>query len=249
MKINIASLVLLLVLLSTQYAFSQNKMRPLEELTADTSGWAVLKESIATAKNKLQILPAANRVKAGEALYQTQVTTHSYMGAIIYFTGGLLIDNGWIRLLGSGSAKLTRSLPGWNKGKTFKEFGERPGYLLIGDDAIGGFFAINGGALGAEMGKVYYLAPETLKWESLQKGYSDFVDFCLNGNLDKFYETYRWANWQTEVKELNGDNVYNFYPTLWSEEGRDIKNTTRKVVPVQEQYDLNIEWIKQLQIK
>ncbi|MBD1362800.1 DUF2625 domain-containing protein [Mucilaginibacter sp. ZT4R22] len=224
-------------------------MRPLTELKADTSGWVLLKELFKTAKNKVDVLPATNSAKAAEALYQTQVTTHSYMGAIIYYTGGLLIDNGWIRLLGSGSPRFTRTLPGWNKGKTFKEFGERPGYLLIGDDAIGGFFAINGGALGPEMGKVYYLAPETLKWESLQKGYSDFVDFCLNGDLDKFYEAYRWKDWQTGVKGLHGDSVYNFYPTLWSKEGRDIQKDTRKIVPVQEQYDFNMDSIRQFNIK
>ncbi|WP_240049543.1 DUF2625 family protein [Mucilaginibacter psychrotolerans] len=190
-------------------------MRSIETLTADTSAWNIVKQSVVTAKNKAELLPA-NSAKAAEALYQTQVTTHSIMGAVVYFTGGILIDNGWIRLLGSGSTKLPRSLPAWNKGKTFKEFGERPGYLMIGDDAIGGFFAINGGALGTDMGMgmVYYLAPETLKWESLGKSYSDFVDFCLNGDLNKFYEGKRLANWQTDVAKLNGADVYNFYPYL-----------------------------------
>jgi hypothetical protein len=42
------------------------------------------------------------------------------MGAIIYETGGLLVDNGWIRILGSGHKKLDRNLPEWNKGKSIK---------------------------------------------------------------------------------------------------------------------------------
>ncbi|WP_299467718.1 DUF2625 domain-containing protein [Mucilaginibacter sp.] len=220
-------------------------MRTLKELTVDVSARDMLKQEISTAKNKSIILPA-NENKAGEALYQAQVTSRSLMGAVIYFTGGILIDNGWIRLLGSGSNMLPRSLPGWNKGKTFNNFGDRPGYLLIADDAIGGFFAVNGGALGADMGKVYYLAPETLKWESLNKNYSDFVDFCLNGDLDKFYESYRWKNWKKETAVLNGDNVYSFYPFLWSKEGQDISKSSRKVVPVQEHYDFTLSTISQL---
>jgi len=36
------------------------------------------------------------------ALVAVQVTTRSPMGAIIYETGGILVDHGWIRILGSG---------------------------------------------------------------------------------------------------------------------------------------------------
>lgn len=223
---------------------AQNNLRPVKDLIADTSGWGLVKQLIKAGKNKSEILPAEN-AKASDALYQTQVTTHSTMGAIVYFTGGILVDNGWIRLLGSGSPQFKRSLPGWNKGKTFRNFGDYPGFLLVGDDAIGGFFAINGGTLGTEMGMVYYLAPETLQWESLGKGYSDFLDFCLNGDLAKFYLTYRWAGWQKDVRKLAGDQVYNFYPYLWSKEGHHINKVTRKIVPVQEQYDFNVDAQKQ----
>ncbi|QHS56693.1 DUF2625 domain-containing protein [Mucilaginibacter sp. 14171R-50] len=221
-------------------------MRPINILTADKSGQTILKQLVKAAKNPVTILPA-NQEKADEALYQTQVTTRSLMGAVIYFTGGILIDNGWIRILGCGSdSKMNRSLPKWNKGKTFKEFGKKPTYLLIGDDAIGGLFAINGGALGQELGKVYYLAPETLKWESLGQGYSEFLDFCLNGNLDLFYKGDKWEGWQKDVATLNGDNVFSFYPYLWSKEGKDISKSLRTIVPLQEQYDLTISTIKQL---
>ena len=76
---------------------AQIKIRSIKELTVDTSGWPYVKELIKTAKNHVEILPA-EPTKAKEALYQTQVTTHSTIGAIIYFTGGLLIDNGWLRI-------------------------------------------------------------------------------------------------------------------------------------------------------
>ena len=37
------------------------------------------------------------------------------MGAVIFETGGILIDEGWLRILGSGHPRLPRSLPDWNK--------------------------------------------------------------------------------------------------------------------------------------
>ena len=135
------------LLFLTTITFSQTKMRPLKDLIdPNDSGWKLVKEWIDTAENKVEILPADPQ-KAKDALYQLQVTTNSPMGAIVYKTGGLLIDDGWIRILGSGSSKLNRSLPDWNKGKSFKEAGETPSFLLIADDALGGFYVLNGGAL------------------------------------------------------------------------------------------------------
>lgn len=112
-------------------------MRKIDELInkADPD-WPFVKEWIDSAKNKVEILQV-DKIKAKEALFRIQVTTRSPMGAVVYMTGGLLIDNGWIRILGSGSEKLNRSLPDWNKGKAFKDFGQETPFLLIADDAIG----------------------------------------------------------------------------------------------------------------
>lgn len=225
---------------------SQDKMRPVEELINKTDpGWILVQQWIDSAKNKVEVLPC-DTTKAKDALYKTQVTTRSPMGAIIYSTGGLLIDDGWIRILGSGNSKLSRTLPDWNKGKSFKEFGERPSFLLVADDAVGGFFAINGGQFGEDAGKMYYLAPDNLEWEALDMTYTDFLIFCFSGNVAKFYENLRWSNWKDEVSKLGGDKVYNFYPFLWTKEGKDINKNSRKTVPVEEQYGLNLSIRKQL---
>ena len=128
----IPALVLSLI---AQLAFPQNKMRPVSELINKAEpGWPVVKQWIDSAKNKIEVIPV-DTVKSKDALYKTQVTTRSIMGAIVYSTGGILVDNGWIRILGSGSAKMQRTLPDWNKGKAFNEFGERPIFFLVADDA------------------------------------------------------------------------------------------------------------------
>lgn len=224
-------IVILLISLSLNL-ISQNKMRPVEQLINKTdSGWPFVQEMKQSAKNKVEILPAEPS-KAEYALFRTQVTTRSPMGAIVYTTGGILVDDGWIRILGSGNAKLSRSLPDWNKGKSFKEFGEPCSFLLVADDAVGGFFILNGGGLGEDLGKIYYFSPDNLEYEPLDISYTQFLDFCFNNDLEQFYKGNRWENWRKEVSELSGDQAFAFYPFLWTEEGKDINKNSRKAISV-----------------
>jgi hypothetical protein len=225
---------------------AQSTMRPVEELvnTADP-GWPLVKEWIDAGKNKVEIL-TTDDAQAREALYQTQVTTRSPMGAIVYTTGGLLVDDGWIRIFGSGNPKLTRSLPGWNKGKAAPTAAGVPAFLLIADDALGGFFLLNGGGLGGDPGKVYYLAPDNLEYEPLGINYTEFLLFCFNNDLNDFYQGLRWATWREDVASLGGDNVFSFIPYLWTKEGKDISKSSRKAVPVEEQYRLIVSLRRQL---
>jgi len=239
-------LIISLLTLLNLTTFSQTTMRSLDELiNKNEPGWILVKQWIDSAKNKVEILPV-DTGKANDALYKTQVTTRSPMGAVIYMTGGLFIDNGWIRILGSGHSKLNRSLPEWNKGKSFKEFGEPPSFLLIADDAMGGFFLLNGGGLGKDLGKVYYFSPDNLEYEPLDLTYSAFLNFCFNNDLEDFYEGYRWTNWKEDVSILSGDQMFNFFPPLWTKEGKDINKVSRAAVPVEEQYSLNLDFRKQL---
>jgi len=216
--------------------------KTLEELiNTDDSGWSVIKEWIGQATNAVEVLPC-ERKKADEALVNAQLNTRSLMGAIVYETGGILIDNGWIRILGAGNDRMKRSLPDWNKGKTFSEFGEIPPYMLIADDAVGGLFAINGGFFGNDnMGKIYYFAPDTLEWESLDISYSQFLMFCFGSDLNRFYSNFRWQSWVEDLKTLEPDYAYIFYPYLWTKEGSDINSVSRSVAPMQEVYDFNME--------
>ncbi|MFZ0597176.1 MAG: DUF2625 domain-containing protein [Flavobacterium sp.] len=238
--------IVIALILVTFVVTGQNKMKKAEELIDKKDpGWTIVQDWIKTAKNKVEILPV-DAAKAKEALYKTQVTTRSPMGAIVFMTGGLLIDDGWIRILGSGNSRFNRSLPDWNKGKSFKEFGETPSFLLIADDAIGGFYLLNGGGLGSDVGKIYYFSPDNLEYEALDITYSEFLEFCFNNNLDKFYEGNRWNGWREEVSKLKGDEVFNFYPFLWSAEGSDINKSSRKIIPVEEQYSLNLDLRKQM---
>jgi hypothetical protein len=216
-------------------------MKTLEELiNKEDSGWDLVKEWLASAKNQYEILPKDTK-RAEMELLNAQITTRSAMGAVIYETGGILIDYGWIRILGSGSPQLDRGLMEWNKGKTFENYGEQPNNLLVADDVIGGYFAINSGTLGDEIGKIYYLAQDTLKWESLGCGYSDFLNWTFNGNIQKFYELFKWKTWKEDVEEISGSQTFSFVPFLWTKYN-NIEELDRKIIPTKESYELTVEF-------
>ena len=222
-------------------------MRTLEELiNKQEPGWDLVQEWMQEATNLYEVLPRdAKRAEA--ELLNAQVTTRSPMGAILYETGGILINKGWIRILGSGCERLDRGMFQWNKGKTFENYGEPPAYLLVADDILGGLFAINGGAFGQEgLGQMYYLAPDTLSWEPMNCGYSEFVSWTLGGDIHMFYEPFYWDGWQEEVSKLNGNQVFSFFPFLWTKEGQQIEAVSRKVVPIEESYRLTMDMQRQL---
>ena len=88
--------------------FAQYQMRTIDQLiNRKQPGWPVIMKWIDSSKNRVEVLPVDSS-KARDALYKTQVTTRSVMGAIVFSTGGILVDNGWIRILGSGSPKMKK---------------------------------------------------------------------------------------------------------------------------------------------
>ncbi len=233
-------LSIIILTLSTLTTLAQYNMRSIDQLINRTDpGWTVVKQWIDSATNKVEVLPV-DTIKAKDALYKTQVTSRSIMGAIVFSTGGILIDNGWIRILGSGSSKMQRTLPDWNKGKAFKEFGDRPAYFLVADDAAGGYFAINYGSFGKDIDSMYYLSPDNLQWEALEMNYEDFIWFCFTGDLKKFYSGIRWTSWQKDIQTLKPDEVFHILPPLWSKEGKDVDKSVKNPVPVEEQFLYNL---------
>ncbi len=223
-------------------------MRPLAELLATNEpAWPMVQEWIRSAKRPVDVLPPRSPDRE-EALFDSQVTIRSPMGAIVYESGGLFIDDGWLRVLGSGHPRFPRTLPDWNRGRSTSADGRSLGFWLIADDVVGGFFALDGGALGPGKGHVYYFAPDSLRWEPMNEmGYGQFLVWAFQGDLQRYYESMRWPGWETEVAAISGDKALSIYPFLWSKEGRDVGKASRRPVPISEVYDLNVvEFPKQL---
>lgn len=212
--------------------------RPLEQLISHSeSAWPLVESWIAIASRPVEALPRSET--AGAELVSVQVTTRSPMGAVIYHSGGILVDYGWLRILGSGHRRLPRPFATWNFECGMLTSGARPPSVLIADDILGGFFALNGGRFAQAEPTVWYFAPDTLEWEDTELGYSDFIVWSFSPALDKFYETYRWADWQQDISQVPGGDVFSFVPPL-AAEGPNLAQRFRRSVPIAEVFKFHV---------
>jgi len=211
-------------------------MRFLKDLVnKKESAWPDILAAISRSNRKIEVLPVID-ANGEKALFDTQVTTRSPMGSIIFNSGGLLIDSGWIRFLGSGCPQMERSLPSWNTtiGNAFPP----KGFVLFADDAVGGFFAVDGGIF-KKPGNVFWCPPDELGWEDTTLSYTDFLYFCIEGPLDEFAKNYRWTGWKSEVEKLSGDQGIFIYPPLFAQ-GPELGKRERIVAPISEVYQANV---------
>ncbi|WP_264653387.1 DUF2625 domain-containing protein [Actinoplanes cyaneus] len=66
------------------------------------SAWPEIEAAVAGAPYPALVL-AADPQRADEELLRAQVTTRSWLGAVVHRSGGLVLDHGWLRILGSGN--------------------------------------------------------------------------------------------------------------------------------------------------
>ena len=214
-------------------------MQTLEQLSDSTkSAWNTIEQWIKQARNHCEVIKK-DQSSAEREIFSMQMPTSSPMGAVIYETGGILIHQGWLRILGSGSFKLPRGLMDWNFSKAFSQSGEKPKYLLVADDVIGGYFAIKGGALGDNLGKIYYFSPKDMTWHDLNFSYTEFLLWALNGDIDAFYQGLFWDNWQEDVKRLDGNQMIVFTPELSTDKQTEINQRQRSEINIETHYSMS----------
>ena len=187
------------------------------------SAWEDLAETITAAPYPVQALPADSRRSQG-CLAALGITTRSWLGAVVAHTGGVLVDHGWLRVLGSGAQPLPDVL-------SFAD--PAMGGLVVALDVLGGQFAW----VPSKPGKrptIHYFGPDLLEWQDLEQGYADWLFNVLRGSLTSFYETLRWPQWEAEVAGLGLDQGIYAYPPPWSVQGKDLSTSTRKPVPMGE---------------
>lgn len=211
-------------------------MRPLSELINDADS------AVQFVRTTAQSVPGRCVIhhpsdSAADVLYHTQVTTRSPMGAIAYHTGGISILGGWLRILGSGSPAIPRSISEWNVDRT-------AGFYLVADDVFGGFFALDGGALGSGKGEVFYFAPQSLEWESMDCSYSQFLTWACT-DFRGFYDDVAWSGCEEAIAQLKPDHCFFFYPPLWTAE-RVLPPVQIRDVPIAEAWGYQMEMQRQL---
>lgn len=215
-------------------------MRTLEELiVVDEPGIALLRDWAGQPGANQNVILAPDAASRGAALERLQVTTRSLLGAVVYETGGLLVDDGRLRIFGTGHA---RTLVGVNEAAGALAAGRSPPVLHVADDYIGGLFAIDGGGFkGSEPGSVFHLPADGMSWISLEIGYGDFISWCLRGDLRAFYEDFIANDYFGAQSVPDMTKVNSFYPFLWTLEGRNGRAVTR-IIDADEGLRLRLEF-------
>lgn len=166
------------------------------------SAWPQVEAWIAESSRRVDVLPPA---RGNETLQLLGVTDRSTLGAVARSTGGILVDRGWLRLLGGGSDRLP-SLAEWAglAGKAAVEPVDRG--LCVAFDAVGGFFVLL-----AQTERVHAFLPDALEWEDTGLGYSQFVHWTLHGDVERYYDDLRHPGWQETVATLAPDEALSIH--------------------------------------
>lgn len=219
--------------------------RSLQELIhTEDPAWPLLQEWINKANNTVEVLKT-ERVRAETVLLYLQVTTRSPLGAVAFETGGLLIDHGWLRFLGSGGQRLSGNLLSWNTRGQVPESHLLKGACIVAYDAVGGFFALNGGAFSSKPGTVFYFGPDTLQWHNFGGSYSQLISWAITANLEQYYHNMRWPGWENDISSLSGDQGMSIFPFLCAERGLPVSERSRRAVPMMELWNLHLDLAQQ----
>lgn len=222
-------------------------MRELSELVeVDRPGWPEVLRHLERSRVPVRALPG-DPERGRTCLHRLQVTARSFLGAMALESGGLLVDDGWLRVYGGGCPELA-GLGEVNDLSAAVVHGP-PVRLVVGHDVLGGVFALNGPACEDDRypgrpGEMVYFTPDTLRWEPLETVYSSWLLWMLEEhNLENFYADLRWPGWREAVAGLAPDRGLAAYPFLWSQQAaEDPAAVRRSPVPLAELAELNREF-------
>lgn len=190
--------------------------------------------NIANQANRKIIFLKADIIDRKEECESLGIPSKTVLYSVVSNSNGIIIDN-WIRIWGQDSS-LNNGLFYYNS--KFKDY--ISGMILVACDVVGGLFAINITRFN-DNNLIWYFAPDTLDWECLNMKYNEFLAWTFQGNIDEFYETMRWKNWEEDVKGLDINKAILVYPFLWAKEC-DIENSTKKLVAIDEIISMNFDY-------
>ena len=111
-------------------------MKTLQALLDQDPAWPLIKRWAAESKSHIQVLPCSNE-DGEKTLLALQVSTHSTLGSVALNCGGIVVDQGWLRVLGAGHPQVFGNLRNWNQlgGETLDGMPRIPCLLYTSDAA------------------------------------------------------------------------------------------------------------------
>ena len=197
--------------------------------------WTEILAAIEAAPYPVRSLPP-DAERAERCLAALGITTRSWLGAVVAHTGGICVDHGWLRVLGSGADGLP---------DITAEADPESRRLVVAYDVLGGQFAWVPAGPGAPP-TIHYFGPDDLGWQDLEQGYADWLYAVLAGSLTRFYSTLRWPGWEAEVAAVGLDEGIHTWPPPSTVEGRDLSQASRQAVPMQQLVSFHRDMARQL---
>ena len=155
---------------------------------------------------------------------------NSSFGIILARTGGVVIDN-WLRIYGCGDIDFVQ------RNKLLIEYG----MMIIAEDVLGGLFGLE------KSGQMFYFAPDTLEWESIETDYPSFLRWiCDKEKVDLFYDIFRFDNWEKTAKSLSFKQGIAHFPFLWANDNG--VNRHREIIPIEEILMLQLDLSKTINV-
>ncbi len=209
--------------------------------------WPEVSAALADSTVAVEVLPV--EPTAGEkTLAALPVEADSWLGALALHTGGVLVDHGWLRILGGGCPARGLTDVATASRRTGKDQAHPGDALFVGADVLGGRYLLRGqtgglpdapGELPGEAGEICYLGPDSLRWEPLEWSHADWVSLMVGGAVADFYHDLRWSGWEADVAGVKLGQLLSCYPPVYTREGRaSIATAERKPVPAAELYGL-----------
>ncbi|MCE0537686.1 DUF2625 domain-containing protein [Kineosporia rhizophila] len=192
-----------------------------------TPAWPEIRECADQAPYPVEVLPV-DAQRAQQCLSAFGMTERSWLGAVMLHTGAILIDHGWLRVLGSGYEGRRGPLP-----DVVSAAAPSTGSVTVAHDVLGGHFVWRQSAPESPP-TVHYYAPDTLAWEDLELGYGRWLAAMLTGWLSDFYASLRWSGWADEVAGTRLDQGIHTWPPPWTAEGKDLGTVSRRAISMTE---------------
>jgi hypothetical protein len=187
------------------------------------SAWNEIVERVQAAPYPVRVLPA-DPDRARDCLARLEVSQRSWLGAVAANCGGIVIDHGWLRVLGSG----TDLLP-----DVVSVSRPEQGLVIVAYDVLGGHFVWGAPDPGARP-TIHYFGPDTLDFEDLGQGYADWLNAMLSGAMSDFYQELRWDGWQAEVEATPLDQGIHTWPPPSTVEGKNLGTVSRRAISMTE---------------
>jgi hypothetical protein len=184
-----------------------------------------IKEMFEASARKIEIVENEN--PRSEAILEwAKIPQSQDLAAVVNYAEVITVDD-WIHVLGHGKGA---------DGQTIFKLSSLPkddllyDALVVATDVLGGLFAICVDKTDSSYGDVFYLQPECLEWEPTGFGYSEFLVWLAEDDLDEFYQNVRWEGWRAMSAHVGVDSAIRFTPDVWFK-ACDFSASPRQIVP------------------